>query len=563
MTALRDDLRQYTSKLTLLCVDDDSCYLEQVWLICVEWFARVITAKDGMQGLELALKAKPDLIITDHYMPVMTGLQMARELRDLDIRTPLILMTAGIDNSLLTDAIDLGVSKFIPKPVATASLASAFHEVAREIVSEQLREQTRRQELELLRFREQYHYKQQELASRKEEYLLRNELKRRRFLCGDDPGNAGWFLEIRYRPQQVMCGDGFMVRQLSNGDVLVFLVDAMGSGLSASLTSMCSTAYLNHLVDLHDEENRFDFERTVRLFLKFSRTILLPEEVLSCGFLHLDCSDSTLRAALFALPPLLVRNSEGSVVKVKGNNPPVSRYMGEHRTQNLELSGIESLLIATDGLTDAQTGDGSSYRDHLPADFGRSFFARDLEALYLERISECFDDVTFITLNRIDARLERSERFEAAPRLEEVSDAIRRVESYCAALENAGGDFVQEAVLAANEAIMNGFEHGCLGLSASEKAELLAGGGYESFMARADGSGRIRIDLATRRVGDGVLLLLTVTDSGPGFDLSRLSDKRAGAKELSGRGLRLIRKYTDGMFYNRKGNSVCLIKKVR
>jgi CheY-like chemotaxis protein len=54
---------------------------------------RFITAKDGITGLDLALKEKPDLIIMDLKMPKMTGLEVLAALRERDANIPVILMT--------------------------------------------------------------------------------------------------------------------------------------------------------------------------------------------------------------------------------------------------------------------------------------------------------------------------------------------------------------------------------------------------------------------------------------------------------------------------------------
>ncbi|MHC4126024.1 MAG: response regulator, partial [Planctomycetota bacterium] len=52
----------------------------------------VISAQDGAEAFELARENKPDIIVTDYQMPVMTGLELVRKLRDnADLKdTPVI-----------------------------------------------------------------------------------------------------------------------------------------------------------------------------------------------------------------------------------------------------------------------------------------------------------------------------------------------------------------------------------------------------------------------------------------------------------------------------------------
>jgi two-component system, HptB-dependent secretion and biofilm response regulator len=558
----REELTRYSSKLTLLCVEDDDLYLEMLNRICRPCFAQVLTARNGMEALELVRRSRPDLILVDNLMPVMSGLQMIRELRDMGDRIPLVLMTASIDNAILAEAIDLGVSKFLPKPLSVEALFSAFRSMTQEIVSERERRSSQSQELQQLRYRDQYHFQQQEIASRKEEHLLRNDLRRTTLCCGSGEEASRWFVDLGYRPQHVLCGDGFMVRNIAGGNVLICIIDAMGSGLSAAMTAMCATAYLNHLCTLQQRERRYHFRRLVELFLEFCHTVLLPEEVLSCGFLEIDCAGNRLDAALFALPPLQLLYEDGSLGKLKGANPPISHSTTGFRSQEFDLTGVAGLLLTTDGLTDAELAGEGSYREHLQEDFGNTLFARDLEQRFLNRIADCFDDVTFIRLSRIDCGLSFRESLALSARLDEVGRAVAQLERYLREVAGAGSDCLGEAVTAATEALMNAFEHGCLGLSEQGKAQLLAAGSYDGFIASARGGEEaIRLELALKSVGAESFLVLTVSDSGDGFDLSRL-DAKVSERRLCGRGLRLIRKYSDGVWYNRQGNSVCLMKRI-
>ena len=61
-------------------------------------------------------------IIADVHMPVMGGLDLLRRLQDLNITTPMILVTALADKQLDNDAIAAGAFFFLRKPFETSSL---------------------------------------------------------------------------------------------------------------------------------------------------------------------------------------------------------------------------------------------------------------------------------------------------------------------------------------------------------------------------------------------------------------------------------------------------------
>jgi len=85
---------------------------------------RVVSAFDGVEGLEKALEHQPDIIVTDLMMPRMTGEELvraARERRELD-GVPILVLTARPDADLRVDLLRGGAQDFLMKPFATAEL---------------------------------------------------------------------------------------------------------------------------------------------------------------------------------------------------------------------------------------------------------------------------------------------------------------------------------------------------------------------------------------------------------------------------------------------------------
>jgi YesN/AraC family two-component response regulator len=71
-----------------------------------------------------------DLVITDLTMPEMNGTDLAAELFKTNPRIPIILMTGYEKNLVNSRSLqDIGISKFLKKPVKMAQLASTINEV--------------------------------------------------------------------------------------------------------------------------------------------------------------------------------------------------------------------------------------------------------------------------------------------------------------------------------------------------------------------------------------------------------------------------------------------------
>jgi DNA-binding NarL/FixJ family response regulator len=73
-------------------------------------------AENGRVGVERALRLKPDLIILDLSMPVMDGLQAARELKGLMPTVPILMYTSFTSANLPAEALAAGVSRVASKP---------------------------------------------------------------------------------------------------------------------------------------------------------------------------------------------------------------------------------------------------------------------------------------------------------------------------------------------------------------------------------------------------------------------------------------------------------------
>jgi two-component system cell cycle response regulator len=75
-------------------------------------------ASNGEEGLALAIREKPDLIILDYNMPVMDGIAMLRKLREHASlkRTPVIMLTADSRLESLATVARLGVRDYVTKP---------------------------------------------------------------------------------------------------------------------------------------------------------------------------------------------------------------------------------------------------------------------------------------------------------------------------------------------------------------------------------------------------------------------------------------------------------------
>ncbi len=87
-------------------------------------------AANGEEVIELIGRESPDIAILDVHMPKLTGLQVARKLRDARTPVKLVLLTMYEDESLLNEALDLGIDAYVLKENAAEDLIQAIRAVA-------------------------------------------------------------------------------------------------------------------------------------------------------------------------------------------------------------------------------------------------------------------------------------------------------------------------------------------------------------------------------------------------------------------------------------------------
>lgn len=94
----------------------------------------VLTAENGRTGLSIAASFVPDLFIVDEMMPIMTGLEMCKRIKQNPrlSNVPIIVLTAKDDNATETESIRSGVDAFMSKPFEPSSLLARISQLLRQ-----------------------------------------------------------------------------------------------------------------------------------------------------------------------------------------------------------------------------------------------------------------------------------------------------------------------------------------------------------------------------------------------------------------------------------------------
>jgi DNA-binding response OmpR family regulator len=112
--------------MTVLLAEDDEALRGLMVKTLGRFFGEVLPAKDGGQALELFETYKPHMAILDITMPVLSGLEVAEAIREVDADLPIMILTGHDDAAYMQTAVRLRLMNYLLKPLSISSLEKAL-----------------------------------------------------------------------------------------------------------------------------------------------------------------------------------------------------------------------------------------------------------------------------------------------------------------------------------------------------------------------------------------------------------------------------------------------------
>ncbi len=111
----------------ILIIDDEE-NIRVVFSMALAASFNVFVAADGSTGLALFKELHPDLVVTDLWLPDMSGIELIQKIRRLDTRTKIILASgAGFDVKQIGSIRQIGADLFLEKPISVLAMEQAIN----------------------------------------------------------------------------------------------------------------------------------------------------------------------------------------------------------------------------------------------------------------------------------------------------------------------------------------------------------------------------------------------------------------------------------------------------
>jgi DNA-binding NarL/FixJ family response regulator len=115
-------------KICVVLADDHQQMIAMVRQTLGEEFEVVSAVEDGKQAVNAVLTLNPDALVIDISMPVLNGLQAAKQLQTADCRAKIIFLTVYEGRDFLDAAFSAGASGYVNKARLSTDLIPAIHE---------------------------------------------------------------------------------------------------------------------------------------------------------------------------------------------------------------------------------------------------------------------------------------------------------------------------------------------------------------------------------------------------------------------------------------------------
>lgn len=550
-------------KYRFLIADDDSANRLVLSSMLKKMGHEVLQTENGQQAIDMYQDEAPDMILMDVMMPVMNGYDATKIIKEMEQPsnfTPIIFLTAITDEAGLSKCIEYGGDDFLTKPINFVILKAKIDALMR----------VRKLYIELNRTKQEIEIHHNRLQQ--EHIIAENVLSKvtKKHLLDD--------AQIKYiiRPQSISSGDILLASKTPSGSLMYMLGDFTGHGLSAAIGALPASDIFYAMA-----KKGFSVSQIAKSINNKLNDVLPTGLYLAAIIIDIDYSDNYLTIWGGGLPDTLIQRGD-EIIKVPSKNLP----LGILNESSFDSTAIvvpchdgDRIFSYSDGITEAIDINETAFGEDTLINIIKQFSAENDQVFtaILNQLDkhtegqEQDDDITlsmvdFISTSNTPRELENT-KIDVTKWSESLyldSAAIRDHDTVKTLAETAIQlpglyQYRREIFLIYNELYNNALEHGVLTMNNEKKST--ADGFYEFYDERArkleqiSDDSFIRIETHYQRQEKQCCLSIKISNSGDNTEAMITSPELNNNDSLHGRGLNLIRHFSDSFDFNPSNNT--------
>jgi len=521
------------SKLKIVVIDDSISSLKHIKLMLKKIGLKNITIfQNPLEAIKFIENENADIVFIDYFMSELNGIEVLKKIKNIDKTILTIMITNINDEDIKMKAIKEGINEFLQKNIDFPDFMTKINT----LINLRLYYYQIKSYKESLEETIKYKDKQEKMTLIKQYKIISDYVSNHFY--------DNWIADSYFKPFDIVSGDSYITLRIDDNHFFVAIVDGMGKGLSASLSSVLTISFIQHSISKSIEFSDYNFERTIKDTFNYVKSILLEYESLSFLMLDIDISTEKLIYSNFGMPPLYIKQNN-EIIKIKPNN---TSLLQSTKTFNINtFQKFDAILTISDGLIESVMKNGYPYFTQFKTIFKNSFILSDILKDFKEKVEEPNDDITIFYLvnDKNKYNLIYSKKITISKN--EIENIVNNIEFELPS-DTIPPIINAKIVFVLNELLLNLLEHSVLKMK-ENKQNIIKNDTKIEY-------NNINRFATINIYSNKNFVIITLEDKdGKEFEINDIL-KKEWFDRYHGRGIKMLKKLTDGLYYNTKGNRI-------
>ncbi len=338
------------SKLSvhLLIVDHETMFRESLSVYLEDAGYHLSLAPNGQEGLKLFTQSKPDLLILDLDLPLMSGIEVMKAVRAIDPEIPILILTAVTESHEIIQALRLSIQDFLIKPLGDFSIVD--RSIQKALEKKYLKEENEKIRHTLL--------EDQEAGKTVQEKTLPPVV----YLKDDIR------IEHHVEPMLYLSGDFVDYIELDDDHLIFYVCDVSGHGAAAAFVTVLIKMYIRELATayLTDHDQRIVVPHLLlQSIAKEVHGEKLGKYCTMLYFVYYKKLDEIHYSVGGHYPnPVIIQKGEPRYLPGRGFPVGISASMS-YKTEIIEVQPPFRIVLFSDGIFEILSGNFDDKDQHL------------------------------------------------------------------------------------------------------------------------------------------------------------------------------------------------------